>query len=162
MKKNRQQLKAQLLDELFAHSPAAAMRYLRRWKGGALSLVHLNVMAVLDADGALPMGQLAEALDVSQASATGIVDRMEQRGLVTRQRDVEDRRVTRVALTDEGRGVINGLASERREHLGQLLDDLTDDELAGFLAGARAMRLARERHFADHGADSTPDSAAPR
>ena len=39
------------------------------------------------------MSQLAEALDVSQASATGIVDRMEQRGLVSRQRNDEDRRV---------------------------------------------------------------------
>jgi DNA-binding MarR family transcriptional regulator len=147
---DRAQLRAELLDELFAHSPAAAMRYLRRWKGGALSLVHLNVMTVLEADGPLPMGQLAEALDVSQASATGIVDRMEQRGLITRQRDAEDRRVTRVALTEEGRGVIGGLAAERREHLGVLVDDLTDDELAGFLAGVRAMRRARERHFADH------------
>lgn len=132
------------------------MRYLRRWKGGALSLVHLNVMSVLETEGPLPMSRLAEALDVSQASATGIVDRMEQRGLVTRQRDDDDRRVTRVALTEAGRGVIGGLATERREHLGVLLDDLSDEELAGFLVGLRAMRLARERHFADH----TPDHGA--
>ena len=147
---DREQLRAELLDELFAHSPAAAMRYMRRWPGGALSLVHLNVMSVLDAVGALPMGHLAEALDVSQASATGIVDRMEQRGLVTRQRDPDDRRVTRVALTDEGRAVISGLATERRDRLSKLLDELTDDELAGFLRGARAMRLARERYLAQH------------
>jgi DNA-binding MarR family transcriptional regulator len=146
---DRQKLRADLLDELFAHSPAAVMRYMRNWPGGALSLVHLNVMTVLDADGPLAMGHLADALDVSQASATGIVDRMEQRGLITRQRDPDDRRVTRVALTDEGRGVISGLATERRDKLGKLLDELTDDELEGFLRGARAMRLARERHFSE-------------
>lgn len=152
-KEKRLEVKARLLDELFAHSPAKALRYLRRWPGGALSLVHLNVMTVLDTDGAVPMGRLADALDVSQASATGIVDRMEQRGLIVRQGDPEDRRVTRVALTDEGRAVINGLAAERRDRLSKLLDELTDDELSGFLRGARAMRLARERHYAEEGAN---------
>ena len=77
---------------------------MRRWPSGPLSLVHLHVLTVLEADGSVPMRALAEALDVSQASATGIVDRMEQRGLVVRQRDDDDRRVIRVVLTDDGRG----------------------------------------------------------
>ena len=47
---------------------------------------------------------------------------MEQRGLVERQRDDEDRRVVRVALTDEGRRLIAGMAAERRDHLAQMLD----------------------------------------
>lgn len=142
---HRARLRAELIDELMWHTPAAVMRYLRRRPGGAISLVHLNVLAVLDSEGTMPMRGLAEALDVSQASTTGIVDRMEQRGLVVRQRDVDDRRVVRVALTDEGRGVLGGLATERREHLGRVLDELADDELTGMLRGARAMRIARER-----------------
>ena len=51
----------------------------------------------------MPMGALADSLDVSQASATGIVDRMEQRGLIERRRDDDDRRVIRVPLTADGR-----------------------------------------------------------
>jgi DNA-binding MarR family transcriptional regulator len=153
---DRDQLKTELLEELVAHSPAAAMRGLRRWPGGPLSLVHLHVLTVLDTDGPIPMRVLAESLDVSQASATGIVDRMEQRGLVTRQRDDDDRRVVRVALTDEGRNMVNGMAADRREKLSMVLDDLTDEELAGLLAGARAMRRARdrihERYAAEHAA----------
>ncbi len=142
---DRDQLKAELLEELVAHSPAAMMRGLRRWPGGPLSLVHLHVLTVLDTDGPIPMRVLAESLDVSQASTTGIVDRMEQRGLVTRQRDDEDRRVVRVALTDEGRDMVNGIAADRREKLAAVLDELSDEELAGFLLGARAMRRGRER-----------------
>jgi DNA-binding MarR family transcriptional regulator len=95
------------------------------------------------------MGALADALDVSQASVTGIVDRMEQRGLVERQRDDEDRRVVRVATTDEGRRLIGLLAAQRREHIALLLDDLETDEIAGFLNGLRALRRARERRAAD-------------
>jgi DNA-binding MarR family transcriptional regulator len=146
---NRQAVLHDLLDELASQSPAAAMRHMRQWPGGALSLVHLNVLAVLDIDGPLPMSSLAETLDVSQASATGIIDRMEQRGLVERRRGDDDRRVVRVALTDEGRNLIAGLATERREHLAMMLDHLTDDELEGFLQGARALHRARERFHGD-------------
>lgn len=145
----RQAVLHELLEELAAHSPAAAVRHMRHWPGGALSLVHLNVLAVLDTDGPLPMRGLAETLDVSQASATGIVDRMAQRGLVARHRDDDDRRVVRVALTDQGRNLIAGLATERREHLAMMLANLTDDELAGFLLGARALHRARERFHQD-------------
>jgi DNA-binding MarR family transcriptional regulator len=108
--------------------------------------VHLNVLTILDIEGPLPMRALAAALDVSQASATGIIDRMEQRGLVERQRDAHDRRVIRVAPTGEGMAVLGSLTAERREHMGHILDELTEEELAALLRGLRAVRAARERH----------------
>jgi len=141
----RRQLLDDLLEELSSHTPAGVMRYMRRWPAGPLSLVHLHVLTVLDIEGPLPMRALAESLDVSQASATGIVDRMEQRGLVERSRDDEDRRVVRVALTAAGRQMVEGVAAERRERLARILDELTDEELEGFLRGTRALRRARER-----------------
>ncbi len=141
----RQRLLTELLDELSSHTPADVIRSMRRWRSGPLSLVHLHVLTVLQADGSVPMRTLAESLDVSQASATGIVDRMEQRGLVVRQRDDEDRRVIRVALTVDGRELLAGVAAERRERLAVLLGELTDDELEGFLRGMRALREARVR-----------------
>ena len=154
---DRATLLSELLDEFAAHSPAAAMRHMRQWPGGALSLVHVNVLAILDIDGPMPMGGLAEALDVSQASATGIVDRMEQRGLVERRRIDDDRRVVRVALTDEGRRLIAGMAAERREHLAAMLETLTDAELEGFLLGTRALHRARARlHDASARLHETP------
>lgn len=141
----REQLVSDLLDELTSHSPADMLRYMRRWPSGPLSLVHLQVLTVLETDGSVPMGALADSLDVSQASATGIVDRMEQRGLIERRRDDDDRRVIRVALTADGTRLLAGVAAERRERLGILLEELTDDELDGFLRGSRALREARRR-----------------
>ena len=148
----RASLRDAVLDELAAHSPAAAMRYMRHRPGGGLSLVHLNVLTVLDLDGTLPMRALAESLDVSQASATGIVER---------QRDEADRRVIRVALTDEGRGLIAGLAAERRDHLARILDRLTVTELDGLLLGTRALRRAREQgHSAETGTGTATGAGA--
>jgi DNA-binding MarR family transcriptional regulator len=145
---DRQALMHDLLEEL--PTPSVAMRYMHHWPGGRLSLVHVNVLGLLEADGPMSMRVLADALDVSQASATGIIDRMEQRGLVERLRDSGDRRVVRVALTEQGRGLVSGMAAERRDHMAAILDDLTDEELAAFLTGARAMRRARERRHAAH------------
>ena len=141
----RRQLLSDLLDELTSHSPADMLRYMRRWPTGPLSLVHLQVLTVLETEGSVPMGALADSLDVSQASATGIVDRMEQRGLIERRRDDDDRRVIRVALTEAGTRLLAGVAADRRERLGLLLDELSDEELDGFLRGSRALRSARAR-----------------
>ena len=142
---NRTTATTEILEELVSHQPAQAMRYMRKLPGGgALSLVHIQVLVALEGEGPLPMRVLSERMDVSQASATGIVDRMEQRGLVERRRDDGDRRVVRVALTDVGRDTMGGFAAERREHLAKVLDELTEEELDGFLVGLRGMRRGRE------------------
>lgn len=141
-------LRQALLDELAAASPERHLHLMRHWPGGRLSLVHFNVLFLLSGEGPLPMNRLAELLDVSQASATGIVDRMEQRGLVTRERDAEDRRVVRVVLTPQGETLIATVAAERRDKLASLLDTLADDDAAALLQGLRALRRARDAMFA--------------
>jgi DNA-binding MarR family transcriptional regulator len=133
------------MAEFPSPGPAQTMRFMRHWPGGRLSLIHVNVIGVLETDGPQPMRALAEALDVSQASATGIVDRMEQRGLVERRRAEDDRRIVRVYLTDEGRNLLAGIAQDRQEHMLRLFDDFSDEELQAFLVGSRALRRARER-----------------
>ncbi len=166
---DRSTLISRTVDELISHGPFRMMRSMRHWPAGPLSLIHLHVLMLLAEEGPLPMRGLADTLDVSQASMTGIVDRMEQRGLVERHRDDEDRRVVRVALTDDGRQLIVGIGTERRGHLTAMLDELTDDELAGLLLGSRALRRVRERMHerlvathggpAGAGAEATPAGA---
>jgi DNA-binding MarR family transcriptional regulator len=119
------------------------MSAFRSWLKGSLSLIHLHVLTVLEAEGPLPMSRLAETLDVSVASATGIVTRMEERGLVERHHDADDRRVVIVSQTDAGVAVFRDMMEHRRERLMGLLGRLTDDELQAFLVGLRAMRNAR-------------------
>jgi DNA-binding MarR family transcriptional regulator len=158
---------AAALDELSGWGPKDRHGAFQRWHRGALSLVHLNVLAALEAEGSLSMSGLADTLDVSVASATGIVDRMERRGLVVRRHDTEDRRVVLVSLTSAGADVFRDLAARRREHLARLLRELSDDDLAAFLRGIRALRAARTRlaaaglqpdpALASSGPDGSPD-----
>ncbi|MEU6381266.1 MarR family transcriptional regulator [Streptomyces sp. NPDC046909] len=62
----------------------------------------------------LPMRKLAHKLRCEPSNVTGIVDRLESRGLVERRPDPADRRVKLAAVTDEGRGVARGLRDELR------------------------------------------------
>lgn len=147
----RQALADDVLDELTAWNPRDREGMFRTWHRGALSLIHLNVLTVLEVEGPLSMSQLAQALDVSDASATGIVDRMERRGFVERQHATDDRRQVRVHATDAGRSVFTGLHEQRRAHLSRVLAELSDDELSSFLTGVRAIRAARARVWAAEG-----------
>lgn len=145
---SRRQTVDDLLEELTSWSPRERAGAFRHWLRDSLSLVHLQVLAVLEADGPLAMSKLAEALDVSVASATGIIDRMEQRGLVERRREPDDRRVVLVHRTDSGDSIFRDLATDRRKHLADLLDRMTDVELEGLLIGLRAMRRVRTEAMA--------------
>jgi DNA-binding MarR family transcriptional regulator len=144
----RRKLADDLLEELFS-TARERMSAFKAWHRGSLSLVHLNVLTVLEAEGPISMGRLAEALDVSVASATGIVSRMTARGVVERSHDATDRRVVLVHLTEAGSQVAHSLEERHREGLGVLLEQLTDDELTGFLVGLRALHAARARLTAD-------------
>jgi DNA-binding MarR family transcriptional regulator len=136
-------LRQDLVEEMTAWSPREFIAMFRRLKHGTISLIHLNVLTTLEMDGPMSMGRLAEALDVSVASMTGIVDRMEKRGLVERQHDVEDRRVVLVQPTDAGRGVFTEIGETRRVGLGKMLEQMTDEEVEGLLKGHRALRKLR-------------------
>jgi DNA-binding MarR family transcriptional regulator len=147
-------LERELLDEMTAWSPRDRGGMFKSWHRHALSLVHLNVLSALEAEGPLSMSSLAEAMDVSDASATGIVDRMEKRGLVERRHGTDDRRVVLVHATDAGRQVFTDMAAHRRQALSKILSELTADEIAALLTGMRAIHAARRRVF-----PSMPDAA---
>lgn len=121
----------------------------RAWLRGSLSLIHLYVLTTLETDGPLSMSHLAEALDVSVASATGIVDRMEERGLVERRRVASDRRIVQVHVTAAGADVFPSLDARGRQHFAAVLERLSDDELASLIVGLRATRAARAAVAAD-------------
>jgi DNA-binding MarR family transcriptional regulator len=104
------------------------------------------------------MGRLADALDVSVASATGIVDRMEQRGLVERRHDDNDRRVVIVHPTAAGDAVFKDIEAQRRAVLIQILSRLDNEELKACLIGMRAMARARTELTVERAAESGPAS----
>ncbi|MFD7463006.1 MULTISPECIES: MarR family winged helix-turn-helix transcriptional regulator [unclassified Streptomyces] len=76
--------------------------------GHALTGAQAKLLSLLSLD-PLPMRKLAHKLRCEPSNVTGIVDRLEARGLVERRPDPADRRVKVAAATDEGRRVARSL-----------------------------------------------------
>ena len=60
------------------------------------------VLATIGYAGGMPFSEIGEKMMVTVSNLTGIVDRLEEKGLVTRERDARDRRIVRVRLTEKG------------------------------------------------------------
>ena len=84
-------------------------------------------------EGPVGMTELGRLLHLEKSSLTGLVDRVERRGLVARTRDPRDRRASQVALTAQGAR----LAAQSHEDVTARLE-----ALAGQLAPAERKRLA--------------------
>src|SRR5712672_530995 len=67
-----------------------------------LSPAQCHVLRLIEPDRPIPMGQLAGTLACDASNVTGLVDRLESRGLVRRRLYKEDRRVKVLELTAEG------------------------------------------------------------
>ena len=96
------------------------------------------VLGALDS-GARRMSDLAERAQTSQASLTGIVDRLEERGLVGRVRSAEDRRVVEVSLTDAGAIELRQTRAGFVARLDSALSPLSAEERATFLGLLRKL-----------------------
>lgn len=151
-----------VLDELSSWNPREFITAFQRWHQGAISLIHLNVLTTLEANGPMSMSAIAEALDISVASATGVIDRMEARGLVKRRRHPDDRRVVLVQPAAGGRKVFGDIDRRRRKGLAMLLGRLSDEELNGLLIGHRALHAARQAMAAQGRAHAQADALRTR
>jgi DNA-binding MarR family transcriptional regulator len=113
----------------------------------------VHALMWLGADGPLTMGEVAQRVGVTEKTITGIIDRLEARGYVQRERDQADRRVVRVRLTEQG-------ASTSRQ-----LDEQIHGRVAAFLSilppqDAAALLRIMER-VAERAGELRPPDAAP-
>jgi DNA-binding MarR family transcriptional regulator len=84
--------------------------------------------------GKVSAGALAKSVHVSQATVTGILDRLEHRGLITRTRDGQDRRSTFITVTDAGHHVLRSAPPPLQEQFRKQLSGLEDWEQTMMLA----------------------------
>jgi DNA-binding MarR family transcriptional regulator len=68
-----------------------------------VSAPQLHCLLALQENGPLPPSQIARRIMVKSSTVTGIIDRLEQKGLVERLRNSPDRRVITIELTETGK-----------------------------------------------------------
>ena len=94
-----------------------------------LSMTHFHLLSMLERHGSITMSRIAELLDVSVSNATGLIDRIEERGLVERVRVPSDRRVVHVQLTDEGRRKLHEVELFKEDMIHAVLARLDERQL---------------------------------
>ena len=106
-----------------------------------LSPIQCHVLHLIEPGRPLPMSRLAETLSCDASNVTGLVDRLESRGLVRRQPSPEDRRVKALQLTPRGARMraqllrrmarrslpLSRLSRDKRRTLVKILEALVDE-----------------------------------
>jgi DNA-binding MarR family transcriptional regulator len=115
-----------------------------------ISMTHLHILWLLEHHGDITMGRLAELVDVSLSNASGLIDRMEERGLVERIRVPDDRRVVLVRASAEGERMRDEIEAIKQDQMRAILGNLDRDQLTrlfgavGDLRGAMAQEIGED------------------
>jgi DNA-binding MarR family transcriptional regulator len=117
-----------------------------------LSLAATRLLGVLR-DREPTMNELARLLELDKSSVTGLVERAERRGLVTRAPSPADRRSVLVRLTDEGRALVTEAAGLFAGDVSAMLDRLPPRDRAAL---SRIVSRLLVTHAAGRGIDLFP------
>lgn len=139
MKMDRNALIESIADSFTTMARARAAGGPEPWLGLDLTLPQMKVLMLLDAAGTARPSQIADATGATATGVTGILDRLVERSLVSREPDPEDRRALMVRLEPAGHAILDALHSAGRSSVTQLLEDLSDDDLQALRQGMAAL-----------------------
>ena len=106
-----------------------------------LSAAARQALAVLDGAGeAISPTTISERMFVTTASTTSLLDTLEKRGLVTRETDPVDRRRQLVAITPEGRRIVDSFLPQLVALQTAMMEGISEPERARFLKTLQAIR----------------------
>src|SRR5262249_10811714 len=89
-----------------------------------ITLGQYRALVLLCQQGQLNMSALADALAIKRSTATGLCDRMVQKGLITRTTSSESRREVTLQPTAIGRDIIKSVTARRRRELARIIGNL--------------------------------------
>jgi MarR family transcriptional regulator, 2-MHQ and catechol-resistance regulon repressor len=93
-----------------------------------LTTPQFGILEALHHLGPLPLGELAGKLLVTGGNVTYVMDRLEEQGLVTRERAENDRRVVMARLTDRGRALVEDVFPGHAAFVAEAVSHLSEEE----------------------------------
>jgi DNA-binding MarR family transcriptional regulator len=107
-----------------------------------LSGAEINALANLGDGGTLNVRQLSERTGTRASTLTGLLDRLENRGYLTRELDPGDRRSFRLPLTEAGQAIAGRVLAVIADLERTALAGLSADQIAGYHAVISALQEA--------------------
>src|SRR3954467_12221402 len=103
-------------------------RRMRQEASGDLSPTQGAALATIDRHGPLTPSELALRERIQRPTATRVLARLEEAGLVARTADPADRRSSLVTVTDSGRSLLVSVRDRKDAYLAQRLDRLSPED----------------------------------
>src|SRR5438874_4927634 len=109
---------------------AAKERTMKAYEVTGLHPYHHAILLVLDEGSAETQGSIADALGYDRGQLVGLLDELEEQGLIERRRDPDDRRRHLVRLTGDGKKMLRRLRALSVEIEDDFLSPLSEKERA--------------------------------
>ncbi len=93
-----------------------------------LNLTEFAVLELLYHKGDQPVQKIGQKILLASSSITYVIDKLEEKGYICRRACKEDRRVTYVSITDEGKKLMDRIFPEHQEELNKIMGGLNLEE----------------------------------
>lgn len=123
-------------NELFEMYRIINKRWNQEWNKfseNGYSVTHTMVLEILETEGRQMASSLSSALSITTGGMTGIVDKLEGEGLVSKTRNNRDRRVVYLEITEKGSDLLKVLLVQRLQFMRSFFSSLSEHELHALL-----------------------------
>jgi len=125
------------------------------WKNLEVPLAQLKSLLIISVRGSINTQGLAQELEVTPGNVTGIIDRLEEQGLILRSQNPGDRRINLIQLTEKGQDIIANIHESGVRQMAEILNHVTLEGLDCLRQGIELLLAAVEEHQKEN---SKPDS----
>ena len=106
------------------------------------TLPQISVISMLEKHGEQKVSELSLKMGLSDSTVSGILDRLEQKDIIKRERTKNDRRVVKISLTGKSREFCNDFRRKKEEYFTQLLKNLSEQEIKDLIKGLEILNRA--------------------
>ena len=142
----KNELTAQLIEHMERMYARMRSESPDEWSDLELTIPQFRTLMMLS-QGPQRMGAIAQHLSSSLSSATSMIDRLVDKGLVERVAQSDDRRVVACELTSSGRGQIDRIWSLGRTRISRIAEELSIEELRIVVEAMQLLYSAGQKAF---------------
>jgi len=106
------------------------------------TLPQLSVISMLEKHGEQKVSELSLKMGLSDSTVSGILDRLEQKDILKRERTKDDRRVVKISLTGKSQKFCKDFRRKKEKYFTQLLKNLSEQEIKDIIKGLEILNHA--------------------
>jgi len=99
----------------------------------------LSVISILAKNGKQKVSDISKKMGLSDSTVSGILDRLEQKGIIERKRNKDDRRVVKIYLSKGSQEICQEFHRKREEYFAHLLKKLSEQEINDIIKGLKIL-----------------------